>query len=64
MLFFKDIKDFFIDLYNFPIYVKRLIKEHEYYKKEYLNLISEYDRLQDKFNVLLINHVKVINDLT
>ena len=64
MLFFKDIKNFFIDLYNFPTYVKRLIKEHEYYKKEYLNLISEYDRLQDKFNVLLVNHTKIMNDLT
>ena len=64
MLFFKDIKNFFIDLYNFPTYVKRLIKEHEYYKKEYLNLISEYDRLQDKFNVLLINHKRIISDIT
>ena len=64
MIFLISFKNFLIDLYNFPTYVKRLIKEHEYYKKEYLNLISEYDRLQDKFNVLLINHTKIINDLT
>lgn len=64
MFFLISFKNFFIDLYNFPTYVKILIKEHEYYKKEYLNLISEYDRLQDKFNVLLINHTKIMNDLT
>lgn len=64
MLFFKDIKNFFIDLYNFPTYVKRLIKEHEYYKKEYLNLLSEYGRLQDNFNILLINHKRIISDIT
>ena len=64
MNIFKRIYYFLIDLYELPKNIKQLIKEHEYYKKEYLNLISEYDRLQDKFNVLLVNHTKIMNDLT
>ena len=64
MFFLISFKNFFIDLYNFPTYVKRLIKEHEYYKKEYLNLLSEYCRLQDNFNILLMNHKRIISDIT
>lgn len=51
-------------IYELPVNIKILIKEHNYYKKEFLNLISEYDKLNDKYNILLNNHIEIMNNIT
>jgi len=51
-------------IYELPINIKILIKEHTYYKTEFLNLISEYEKLNDKYNILLKNHIEIMNNIT
>jgi len=44
---FTNSYEFIKDIYGFPRNVKLLIKEHEYYKTEYLSLIKKYEELLD-----------------
>ena len=45
--------DIIKDIYEFPGNVKQLVKEHEYYKREYLSLIKKYEELLNIHKQLL-----------
>ena len=45
--------EFVKDIYEFPGNIKQLIKEHGYYKTEYLSLIKKYGELLDIHKELL-----------
>jgi len=45
--------EFMKDICELPGNIKQLIKEHEYYKTEYLSLLKKYGELIDIHNELL-----------
>ena len=50
---FTESYEFVKDIYEFPGNIKQLIKEHDYYKTEYLSLIKKYGELLDIHKELL-----------